>query len=166
MISWRHRFFQNTNRIFVRISALASSLKWGQIKKYRHFIPLIRGFYFDSLTLLFWFDLFLEARAEILTKFLLVFWEKRCLNKIISIFNFTDLYSHQLFRQREHIKLLVTSPKSKLWCQITVRKLFHVKKKVCWQSFGTIVWRYKQSLSTTSNMDHQLLRQKLVKKSQ
>ena len=31
-----------------------------------HFIPLIGGFYFDSLTLLFLFDLFLEARAEIL----------------------------------------------------------------------------------------------------
>ena len=35
---------------------------------------LIGGFYFDSFTLLFWFDLFLEARAEILTKRLLVFW--------------------------------------------------------------------------------------------
>ena len=34
-------------------------------KKLGHFIPLIGGFYFVSLTLLFWFDLFLEARAEI-----------------------------------------------------------------------------------------------------
>ena len=32
-------------------------------------------FYFDSLTLLFWFDLFLEARAEILKKNSLFFWE-------------------------------------------------------------------------------------------
>ena len=31
-------------------------------------LPLIGGFYFDSLTLLFLFDLFLEARAEILEK--------------------------------------------------------------------------------------------------
>jgi hypothetical protein len=35
-------------------------------------ISLIGGFYFDSLTLLFLFDLFLEARAEILTNILLV----------------------------------------------------------------------------------------------
>jgi hypothetical protein len=37
-------------------------------------IPLIGWFYFDSLPLLFWFNLFLEARAEILTKISLVFW--------------------------------------------------------------------------------------------
>ena len=36
-------------------------------------MPLIGRFYFDSLTLLFWFDLFLEARAEILEKISLVF---------------------------------------------------------------------------------------------
>ena len=35
---------------------------------------LIGGFYFDSLTLPFWFDLFLVARAEIFTKISLVFW--------------------------------------------------------------------------------------------
>ena len=34
---------------------------------------LIVGFYFDPLTLLFLFDLFLEARPEILTNILLVF---------------------------------------------------------------------------------------------
>ena len=41
-------------KILSRISALASKKrsKW-------HFIPLIGGFYFDSLTLLFWFGLFL-----------------------------------------------------------------------------------------------------------
>ena len=38
-----------------------------------HFIPLIGGFYFDSITLLFLFDLFLEARADILEKISLVF---------------------------------------------------------------------------------------------
>ncbi len=43
------------------------------MKKIGHFIPLIGWFYFDSLTLLFWFDLFLEARAEILTKISLFF---------------------------------------------------------------------------------------------
>ena len=32
-------------------------------------MPLIGGFYFDFLTLLFLFDFFLEARAEILEKF-------------------------------------------------------------------------------------------------
>ena len=34
----------------------------------------LEDFYFDSLTLLFSFDLFREAIAEILTKFMLVFW--------------------------------------------------------------------------------------------
>ena len=34
---------------------------------------LIGGFYFDSLTLLFWFYLFLKARAEILEKISLFF---------------------------------------------------------------------------------------------
>ena len=38
-----------------------------------HFIPLIEGFYFGSLTLLFWFDLFLKGSAEILTQISLVF---------------------------------------------------------------------------------------------
>ena len=36
---------------------------------------MIRGFYFDSLTLLFWFDLFIEARADILEIISLVFWK-------------------------------------------------------------------------------------------
>ena len=31
-------------------------------------MSVIGGFYFDSLTLLFFYDLFLEARAEILEK--------------------------------------------------------------------------------------------------
>ena len=52
-------------------------------------MPVIGGFCFDSLTLPFRFDLFLEARAEILKKLSLVFWEKQCLHKIISVF--TDL---------------------------------------------------------------------------
>ena len=38
-------------------------------------MPLSGGLYFDSFTLFFWFDLFLETRAEILEKFLFVFWE-------------------------------------------------------------------------------------------
>ena len=37
-------------------------------------VPLIEWFYFDSLTLLFWFGLFLEVRAEILTKKLCFFF--------------------------------------------------------------------------------------------
>ena len=49
-------------------------LKRGQIKK-GCFIPLTGWFYFDSLRLLFWFDLFLEARAKILTKISSVFLE-------------------------------------------------------------------------------------------
>ena len=37
-------------------------------------MPLIGGFYFDSLHY-FLFDLLLEARTEILENILLVFWE-------------------------------------------------------------------------------------------
>ena len=37
--------------------------------------PLIEEFYFEFSTLFFWFDLLLEARAEILDKISLVFWE-------------------------------------------------------------------------------------------
>ena len=48
-------------------------LKRGQIKK-GTFLPLIGGFSYDSLTLLFWFDLFLETGANILEKKLLGFW--------------------------------------------------------------------------------------------
>ena len=59
------------NEIFSRISALASKKRSNQKNK-GHFIPLIGGFYFDSLTQLFWSDLFLEARAEILEKISLV----------------------------------------------------------------------------------------------
>ena len=51
---------------------------------------LIEGFYFDSLTLLFWFDLFLEARAEILEKITLVFWE--IWRHQTDILKLTDIY--------------------------------------------------------------------------
>ena len=47
--------------------------KWGHIQKIRGlYTTIIRGFYFDSLRLLFWFELFLEARE----KFSLVFLEE------------------------------------------------------------------------------------------
>ena len=42
-------------------------------QKKGHFMLLIEWFYFDSLTQIFCLDLFLEARAEILTKISLVF---------------------------------------------------------------------------------------------
>ena len=74
-------------KLFLRISALASKMRSN--KKIRA-LYTIGGFYFYSHTTLFLFDLFFEARAEILKKFSLVFWEKRCLHKIISVF--TDLY--------------------------------------------------------------------------
>ena len=66
MSFWCLQISQKTNEIFSRISALASKKRWNQKNK---------GFYFDSLTLLFWFDLFLEPRAEILEKKMLGFWE-------------------------------------------------------------------------------------------
>ena len=60
-------FEQKNEQKYSFISGLAS--KKGQIQIQGHFIPLIGGFYLDSLTLLFWFDLFLYARAEIQTYF-------------------------------------------------------------------------------------------------
>ena len=53
---------KKTIEIFSRISALASKI--GYIKKRVDFIPLIGGFYFDSLTLPFLFDFFLEPKAR------------------------------------------------------------------------------------------------------
>ena len=55
------------------MSALAS--KKGSNQKIGALYTATGGFYFDSLTLLFKFDLFLEAWAEILEQKLLVFWE-------------------------------------------------------------------------------------------
>ena len=52
-------------------------------------MPPIGGFYFDFLTLLFWFDLYLEAMAEILEKILLFFWKKFWHQK--DILKLTDL---------------------------------------------------------------------------
>ena len=76
--SWCGQISQKKNRIFSRISALASK----EVKSKKNMGTLYRylvgGFYFDSLSLLFWFDLFLEARAEIQEKNSLVFWSKRC----------------------------------------------------------------------------------------
>ena len=52
MSFWCLQIFQKTNEIFSRISALASKKRSNQ-KNLGHFIPLIGGFYFDSLTRLF-----------------------------------------------------------------------------------------------------------------
>ena len=60
------------HEIFSRISALASTKRSNQKNKG----TLHPGILFDSLTLLFLFDLFVEARAEILENFLLVFLSK------------------------------------------------------------------------------------------
>ena len=68
MSFWCLQISQKYNEIFVRISCLASKKRSNQ-KKWEHFIPLSEWFYFDSLTLLLWFDLFLESRAEILEFF-------------------------------------------------------------------------------------------------
>ena len=51
------------------ISALGSKNRWNQKNKGTLYHYVIGGFYFGSPhTLLFWFDLFLEARAEIFRK--------------------------------------------------------------------------------------------------
>ena len=71
-----HRFDQKTNEIFFKISALASKKRSYQTLYYTKYvkwplISIIKCLYF------FWFNLFLEARAEILKKNWLVFWSKR-----------------------------------------------------------------------------------------
>ena len=73
MSFWCLQISQQTNKIFSRISVLGSKKRSKQ-KNTGHFIPLIGGFYFDFLKLLFWFDLFLEARAEVLEKISLGFF--------------------------------------------------------------------------------------------
>ena len=49
MSFWYLQIFQKNNEMFSRISALASKMRSNQKNK-GHFIPLIRGFYFDSYT--------------------------------------------------------------------------------------------------------------------
>ena len=66
MSFWCLQISQKIHEIFSRISAIASKKRSNQKNKGNLYVPLIGGFYFDSLTLLFWFDLFSEARAEIL----------------------------------------------------------------------------------------------------
>ena len=72
MLVWCQNFFQKTNEIFSRISALASKKRSNQKctareSKQNHPIRCIKCRYFFDLTS------FLEARAEILTKNSLVF---------------------------------------------------------------------------------------------
>ena len=67
MSFWCLQISQKNNEIFSRISALASK-RCRIKKKIGELYTPNWGFYFDSLTLLFWFELFLEARAEILSK--------------------------------------------------------------------------------------------------
>ena len=73
-VFWCHHLDKKTNEFFSRISALASkkrSNKW----KIRTFHTTNWKFCFDYLKLLFWFDPFLEARAEILENISLFFWK-------------------------------------------------------------------------------------------
>ena len=89
MSFWCQNFFQKTNEIFSRISALASKKRSNQKNKgtlYQdYFIPLIGGFYFDFLTLLFLFDLFLQARAEIQNYFRLFLVQMKTLKSHFEI---------------------------------------------------------------------------------
>ena len=90
MSFWCHRLDQNTNEIFSRISALASKKISNQKNKDTLYTYLIGLFYFDSLTLLFWFGLFLEARAEILEKISLGF--RKIWSHQKGFLKLTDLY--------------------------------------------------------------------------
>ena len=49
---------------------------------------------YNKVPLFFWFDLFLEARAEILKKISLAFWSKRWHQK--DILKLTDLYKYNI----------------------------------------------------------------------
>ena len=103
MSFWCHNFFQKTNEFFSRISALAYKMRSNQKNKGTLYHYLI-GFYIDSLTLLFWFDLFLEARAEILEKISLVFWEIWRHQK--DILKLSDLYCLQFCKIRSAEQIL------------------------------------------------------------
>ena len=69
MSFWCLQISQKTNEIFVRISALVFKKRSDQKSSQNEIIQLVVE------SALFLFDLFLEAKAEILTKSLLVFWE-------------------------------------------------------------------------------------------
>ena len=69
MSFWCLQISQKNNEIFVRISALAFKKRSDQKSSQNEIIQLVVE------SALFLFDLFLEAKAEILTKSLLVFWE-------------------------------------------------------------------------------------------
>ena len=87
MSFWCKNFFQKKNEIFSRISALTSKMRSNQKNKgtlYQQLEDFIL-----TLTLIFWFDLFLEARAEFLEKNSLVFWKKFWYQK--DILKLTDL---------------------------------------------------------------------------
>ena len=71
MSFWCQNFFQKINKIFSRISTLPSKMR-SHPKNKGTLYYYYQGFYFDSLRLLFWFELFLEARE----KFSLVFLEE------------------------------------------------------------------------------------------
>ena len=79
---------QNTNKKISRISALASKKRSNQKNKGTLYRKL-EDFILTLLHYFFWFDLFLEARAEILEIFSLVFWSK--LWHQTDILNLTDL---------------------------------------------------------------------------
>ena len=82
MSFWCLQISQKNNEIFVRISALASKKGPNQKNKDTLF------FYLRIIWLrTFLFDLFLEARAEILTKISLFFWSIWRHQKDISKFN-------------------------------------------------------------------------------
>ena len=80
---------QNQENLVNKVGDPGSKKRSNQKNKGTLYIIQIGGFYFESLTLLFWFDLFLEARAEILEKISLLFWSKRWHQKDIS--KLTDL---------------------------------------------------------------------------
>ena len=71
MSFWCLQIPQKIKEIFSRISTLASKKRSN--KKIRALYTANWIIYSDTLTLVFWFDLFLEARVEILEKISLLF---------------------------------------------------------------------------------------------
>ena len=66
MSFWYLRFHQKNNEFSLRISALATKMWLNQKRiKTLYFLWLFKNYLIGNL---FWFNLFLEARAEILTK--------------------------------------------------------------------------------------------------
>ena len=138
-----HNLDQNTNKKFLRIFALASKKKSNQ--KHRGTLyHSLEDFISTPFTLLFWFDLFLEARAKILDFFgrskgtKRTFWNNLTFKdktKIMGSWG-CSLDRHSLKR---FVNLLV---KKRMFQKFSCRRpLLWVCRKACEDKFLCLFWK-------------------------